>query len=33
LKIALSVAAGLLVLQGISELLKSLHAALRGRWQ
>jgi TRAP-type mannitol/chloroaromatic compound transport system permease small subunit len=33
LKITIPVAAGLLVLQGISELLKSLHAVLRGRWQ
>lgn len=33
LKISLAVGAGLLLLQGISELLKSLHAALRGRWQ
>lgn len=32
LKLVIPVATGLLVLQGISEFLKSLYAALRGRW-
>ena len=33
LKLVIPVATGLLVLQGISEFLKSLYAVLRGRWQ